>query len=69
MKKGKKKRKKKKREKKGKETYLLEGVPLESFEPEVRRVHAFDAFIAPMGTGVTPAKARRRNCTSRASAP
>ena len=38
MKKGKKKRKKrKKREKKGKETYLLEGAPLESFELEVRR--------------------------------
>ena len=37
-KKGKKKRKKeKKRKKKGEETYLLNGAPLESFEPEVRR--------------------------------
>ena len=38
-KKKKRKKKKKKREKKGKgkETYLLEGAPLESFEPEARQ--------------------------------
>ena len=35
---GKKKKKKKNREKKGKETHLLKGVPLGSFELEVRRV-------------------------------
>ena len=34
----KKKKKKKNREKKGKETHLLKGVPLESFELKVRRV-------------------------------
>ena len=45
-------KKKEKKRKKGKETYVLESVPLESFEPEVRRA-SLTSLLHPR-EGVSP---------------